>query len=428
MEGFSYRNGALHCEEVSAVDAAQQLGTPLYLYSKAAIVGRVRELREAFSDVQPAICYSVKANSSRALLHLIGQQGAGFDIVSGGELFRVLHAGGRADIVVFAGVGKTLPEIRYALENDIWMFNIECEGELDDIARTARELGKTARVALRLNPGVAADTHQHVATGRRESKFGLAPETAEAVAQQARGMKGVELIGLHAHIGSQITDTLPHRQVLERLIEFARLLERHGIRVEYLNIGGGFGIRYKDEPVPTTRDFAEAVVPLVKECRKKLVLEPGRYIVGNSAVLLTRVIRIKRAPGGRMFVICDAGMSDLIRPALYDAYHSIWPVRAEPPAFLGGAPASPACGMAKVDVAGPICENADYLGKHRLLPQVQEGDLLAVFGAGAYAMSMSSNYNSRCRAPEALADGAALLTIRAREEYTDLVRKEQNGT
>jgi diaminopimelate decarboxylase len=423
---FSYRGGALYCEDVPAQAVAEKLGTPLYLYSKAAFLNRLREIREAFAATNPAICYSVKANSNLALLKLVAQQGEGFDIVSGGELYRVLKAGGPPGKTVYAGVGKTAEEVRYALENDIWMFNVECESELDDIARIAREMGKVARVALRVNPGVAADTHHHIATGKKESKFGLEPGVAEALAKRAANMKSIQLVGLHAHIGSQITDTLPHRLTFERLNELARLLEKRRLSIEYINIGGGFGIRYRDEQAPPAKEFAAAIEPLVKASGKKLILEPGRYIVGNAAILLTRVIRVKSVPNGKTFVICDAGMNDLIRPALYDAFHFIWPVKAEAPMFLGG-PASPES-FPKVDIVGPVCESGDYFAKHRPLPQVREGDLLAIFSAGAYGMIMSSNYNSRPRAAEALVDGASLATIRSRETYADLTSREENGS
>ncbi len=424
MEGFfSYRDGALYCEGVPAETAAEKLGTPLYLYSKGAFLSHLREIREAFAPVNASICYSVKVNGNLALLKLVAQQGEGFDIVSGGELYRVVKAGGSTAKTVFAGVGKTRDEIRYALENDIWMFNVECESELDDIAAIAHNLGKVARVALRVNPGVAADTHHHITTGKKENKFGLDPEVAEKLAKRATGTKGVQLVGLHAHIGSQITETLPHRLTFERLNEFARLLKRHRIPIEYINIGGGFGIRYQEEKTPPVKEFAASVEALVKASGKKLIIEPGRYIAGNSAILLTRVVRVKSVPNGKTFVVCDAGMNDLIRPALYDAFHFVWPVKAEAPVFLGGTAASET--FPKVDVVGPICESSDFFAKHRHMPEVREGDLLAIFGAGAYGMAMSSNYNARPRAAEGLVDGGALATIRARETHADLVRKEE---
>ena len=425
---FSYRGGALYCEDVPAQAVAEKLGTPLYLYSKAAFLTRLREIREAFAATNPAICYSVKANSNLALLKLVAQQGEGFDIVSGGELYRVLKAGGPPGKTVYAGVGKTAQEIRYALENDIWMFNVESESELDDIARLACEMGKVGRVALRVNPGVAADTHHHLATGKKENKFGLDPAVAETLAKRAAGMKSIQLVGLHAHIGSQITDALPHRLTFERLNEFARLLEKRRLSIEYINIGGGFGIRYRDEKTPPAKEFAAAIEPLVKASGKKLILEPGRYVVGNAAILLTRVVRVKSVPNGKTFVICDAGMNDLIRPALYDAFHFIWPVKAEAPTFLGPAVAGAPQSLSKVDVVGPVCESGDYFAKHRPLPQVREGDLLAIFSAGAYGMTMSSNYNARPRAAEALVDGASFATIRSRETCADLTAREENGS
>jgi len=423
MDGWRYEGGELHCEGIAASFAAERLQTPLYLYSRAAILSHLRELQEAFRGVETTICYSVKANGNLSLLRLVAEQGAAFDIVSGGELFRVLRSGARADRTVYAGVGKTAGEIRFALENDLWMFNVECEGDLEDINRVARDLGRVARVALRLNPDIAANTHHHITTGTKENKFGLDPAAAETLARRALEMPGVRLMGLHAHIGSQITDPGPHRATCERLLAFADRLEPLGARIETINIGGGFGIRYSDEQPAPAAAFAREVVPRVRAAGRRLIIEPGRYIVGNAGVLLTRVLRVKRSAHGKRFLICDAAMNDLIRPVLYDAWHTVWPVRGEPPALLGGS--ADGGGLEPADVVGPICESGDFLARERPLPEVQPGDLLAVFGAGAYGFSMSSNYNARPRAAEALADGTTLLTIREREQYTDMTSHEE---
>ena len=422
MTGFDFRDGELYCENVPVAQAAEQLGTPLYLYSREAIVSRLRELREAFSGVDTTLCYSVKANNNLSILRLMADEGASFDIVSGGELFRVLRAGGTASRVVYAGVGKTSREIRYALENDLWTFNVECEGDLEDINRIALQLNKVAQVAFRINPDVAADTHHHITTGKAENKFGLDPDTAEAMAKTALAMDGVRVAGLHAHIGSQITDPDPHRQTCVKLLDFAARLDALGAEIEYINIGGGFGIRYEDEDVPPASAFADLIVPLVRDAGKRLIIEPGRYVVGNAGILVARVVRTKRSAHGKRFLICDGAMNDMMRPMLYDAYHAVWPVRGEAPAFLGGSADDTA--LEPADVVGPICESGDFLAKGRPLPPAKEGDLLALFGAGAYGMAMSSNYNARPRAAEALASDAALLTIREREEYTDMTQKE----
>jgi diaminopimelate decarboxylase len=424
MEGFSFSKGQLLCERVPAMRAARKLGTPLYLYSRQALTGRIQELQQAFAGVPTTVCYSVKANSNLSLLKAIAEVGAGFDIVSGGELFRVMRATGSASKVVFAGVGKTADEIAFALESNIWMFNVECATEIDDIARLARRMRKIANISLRINPDVAADTHHKITTGKKENKFGLDAETAGALAKQVAGTKSLRLIGLHAHIGSQILDPVPHRLAMEKLAGFAQRFAAQGIHVEYLNMGGGLGIRYRSSEKPPPADaFAAGVVPIVKAHGKKLIIEPGRYVAGNAAILLTRVVRVKKTSHGKTFVICDAAMNDLVRPSMYDAYHFIWPVRSDAPVFLGGKQDD--SNFPRVDVVGPICESGDYMAKDRPLPPVAEGDILAVFGAGAYGMAMSSNYNSRRRAAEAMADGSNLLTIRVREDYTDLIHTEE---
>jgi len=428
VTGFSYREAQLHCEDVPVARIAGKLGTPLYLYSREAILTRFRALGEAFAAAEPTICYSVKANSNIHILRLLAAAGAGFDVVSGGELFRVLKAGADRSKIVFAGVGKTGDEIRYALEEDIFFLNVECEGELEAVAAIAGELGKRARVAFRFNPDVDAHTHADITTGKSENKFGLDAEAIRRMVRRFAGNPAVEFAGIHVHIGSQITDPAPHALALQRalaLIEDLWNLRDFGpVQPEfgYVNIGGGFGISYDGGEVASARAFGEKIVPLVKAAGKKLILEPGRFIIGNAGILLTRVTYVKRTAAGKTFLICDAAMNDLVRPSLYDAHHHIWPVQAAASPLFGGAePAD----VETVDVVGPICESGDFFARDRSLPAVQPGDLLAVFGAGAYGMTMSSNYNSRPRACEALVAGDGFEVIRRREGYEDLIRAEE---
>ncbi len=434
VTGFSYRDAQLHCEDVPVASIAAEFGTPLYLYSREAVLARFGALSTAFAAAKPTICYSVKANSNMHLLRLLAEAGAGFDVVSGGELFRALKAGADPAKIVFAGVGKTADEIRYALQERIFFLNVECEGELEAIAAIAEELGVRARVAFRFNPDVDAHTHAHITTGKSENKFGLDADSIRRMVSRFAGNPAIELAGIHVHTGSQISDPGPHALALQRalaLIDDLRALpdlsdaDRAQIRFGYVNIGGGFGISYDGGEVSPAQAFAKKVLPLVEAAGKELILEPGRFIIGNSGILLTRVTYVKRTAAGKTFLICDAAMNDLVRPSLYDAYHHVWPVQAAPsPLFGGDEPAD----AETVDVVGPICESSDFLAKDRSLPVVHPGDLLAVFGAGAYGMTMSSNYNSRPRACEALVDGDGFEMIRRREDYDDLIRAEEiNG-
>ena len=425
VTGFSYRDAQLHCEDVPVARIAAGLGTPLYLYSREAILTSFRALGTAFAAAEPTICYSVKANSNTHILRLLAADGAGFDVVSGGELFRALKAGADRSKIVFAGVGKTVDEIRYALEEDIFFLNVECEGELEAVAAIAAELGKRARVAFRFNPDVDAHTHADITTGKSENKFGLDAEAVRRMVRRFAGNPAVEMAGIHVHIGSQITDPAPHALALRRalaLIEDLRDPGRAGTEFGYVNIGGGFGISYDGGEVTPARAFAEEIVPLVRAAGRKLILEPGRFIIGNAGILLTRVTYVKRTAAGKTFLICDAAMNDLVRPSLYNAFHHIWPVQAAASPLFGGA--EPADAEA-VDVVGPICESGDFFARDRSLPAVRPGDLLAVFGAGAYGMTMSSNYNSRPRACEALVTGDGFEMIRRREGYEDLIRAEE---
>ncbi|NQT51879.1 diaminopimelate decarboxylase [bacterium] len=415
MDAFSYRGGCLNCDDLPAAELASQVGTPCYVYSRAAIEQQYRTLTEAFAEADPLICYSVKANGNLAVLELLRGLGSGFDIVSGGELFRVRHIGADPSPVVFAGVGKTDREIREALDAGILMFNAESSSELEAINRVAADLGTTARVALRLNPDVDPQTHHYITTGKKENKFGIDFETAAGIVARITDYPHVRLVGYHGHIGSQVTDPKPHAESLGKLVEFASQCAPANSEIEYINIGGGFGIDYQPGQAVPPSAFAKLIVPVIREAGKKLILEPGRYIAGNSGILLTRVVHVKRS-GGRRFIVCDAAMTDLIRPSLYDAYHAVWPVLSDAPFEENG------CGPA--DVVGPVCESGDFLAKGRHLPDVQQGDLLAVFSAGAYGFAMSSNYNARTRPAEVLVDGDTYRVVRRRENYEDLIQQE----
>jgi diaminopimelate decarboxylase len=411
MNAFTFRNGELYAEDLPLSEIAARHGTPAYVYSRAAILANYGAYAAAFAGVPHGICYSVKANSNLALLNLLARAGAGFDIVSGGELARVLAAGGEPGKILFSGVGKTESEMRFALARDIHCFNVESASELERLDALAGDLGKRARVSLRVNPDVDAKTHPYISTGLRENKFGIAYDEALAQYRIAAGMKHIEVVGLDCHIGSQITDLSPYVDALDRLLALVDALAREGIALEHLDLGGGVGIAYQDEPVIELAAYARAVGPQLAARGLKLLLEPGRSIVGNAGVLLTRVEYLKRGET-RGFAIVDAAMNDLMRPALYEAYHAIEPLRPrnEPPHTW--------------QVVGPICESADFLGHDRLL-SLREGDLLAVRDAGAYGFVMSSNYNTRPRACEVIVDGSESRVVRARETIEQLFANER---
>ncbi|MCI0462216.1 MAG: diaminopimelate decarboxylase [Gemmataceae bacterium] len=424
MDHFHYRDRVLHCEEVAIPELARLYDTPLYVYSQKTLLHHLDQLQRAFADVQPLICYSLKTNANLHICRLMGAHGSGFDVTSAGELYRALKAGGTGDRIVFAGVGKTDSELRYGLESGVFLFNVESEGELLALADVARSAGKVAQVALRVNPDLPPKTHAKTDTSVKGVKFGLDIDTVLEFAQKMVDNPHVRIVGLHMHLGSPILSTQPYQQGVEKGLTLIDRLRKQGHRIEYLNMGGGFGIHYrKQEALPATA-FAEVIVPAVKASGCKLVLEPGRFIVGNAGVLVSRVIYTKES-GGKHFVIQDAAMNDLIRPTLYDSFHRIWPV-----APAAGFPAPPEDyeadipGTQRNDVVGPVCESGDFLAKDRRLPPLQRGDLLATFSAGAYGMAMSSNYNSRLRAAEVLVDGTAHRLIRRRETFEDLVRTE----
>jgi diaminopimelate decarboxylase len=424
MDYFDYRNRVLHAEEVPVPALAEKYGTPLYVYSQRTLLHHLAQLQRAFAAVQPLICYSVKTNGNVNLCKLMAEHGAGFDVTSGGELYRALQAGGVGPKIVFAGVGKTDAELRYALENNVLMFNVESEGELFAIADVARSMGKTAKVALRVNPDLPPKTHVKTDTSVKGVKFGLDIETVLEFAQKVVGNPHVKVVGLHMHLGSPILSADPYRQGLDKGKILVDRMRQQGHEIEYMNMGGGFGIHYRRQEALPADAFAEVIVPVVKALGCKLVLEPGRFIVGNAGILVSRVIYTKES-GGKSFIIQDAAMNDLIRPTLYESFHRIWPV-----APTAGFPTPPEDfeadipGTIRNDVVGPVCESGDFLAKNRSLPPVQRGDLLATFSAGAYGMAMSSNYNSRPRAAEVLVDGTHHRLVRRRETYEDLVRPE----
>ncbi|MCY2967436.1 MAG: diaminopimelate decarboxylase, partial [Planctomycetota bacterium] len=418
MDYFHYKNNELYCEETGVADLAAQYGTPLWIYSKRTLLHHLNQIQQAFAAVEPVICYSVKANSNLGILKVMNDAGSSFDVVSGGELYRVKQAGADTSKVVFAGVGKTDEEIRFALENNVLMFNVESEAELDAIANVAQSLGKVGPVALRLNPDIDAKTHAKTTTGKKGNKFGMDIERAEQLAEKVLADKRLSLRGIHMHLGSPILTTEPYAQAVVKAAEVVAKFRARGHDTRWINLGGGFGINYRKQEALPASAYANVIVPTVQKAECRLALEPGRFIVGNSGILVSQVIFTKRE-GGKLFVIQDAAMNDLVRPAMYDAFHRIWPVNATVPPPEDYEVEIPGCEA--TDVVGPICESGDYLAKGRSLPPMQRGDLMCTFSAGAYGMAMSSNYNSRPKACEVLVDGTSHRLVRRRETYEDLV-------
>lgn len=409
---FAYRNGALCAEQVPLEEIARRFGTPCFVYSRAAVERQVRAYAQALGGRRSLVAYSVKANSNLAILALMARLGAGFDIVSGGELARVLAAGGDPRKVLFSGIGKTESEIEQALQAGILCLNIESEAELERVDAVAARIGRRAPIALRVNPDIDAKTHPYISTGLRQSKFGVPYADAERLYREAVRRAHLEPLGIGCHIGSLLADPAPWIAAAERVIELADRIERGGIALAHIDIGGGIGIRHKDEPVRSIDEFVGGALRALGARDKTLIVDPGRSIVGNAGVLLTRVEYVK--PGeAKNFLVVDAAMNDLLRPALYDAWHEVRPAR-EPQA---GAP------TLVYDVVGPICESADFLARDRTLA-ARAGDLLAVMSAGAYGMSMSSNYNSRPRAAEVMVDGAGAHLVRRREQVPELFAGE----
>lgn len=422
---FNYQDNNLFCEEVPLEQIAREVSTPTYVYSTATFKSHYQKLLDAFAELDPLICYSVKGCSNINILKLFAEMDNGFDIVSGGELFRVLQAGGRADRVVYASVGKTDQEIRQAIDAGIAYFNIESEAELQNIINIATEMRKEVRAALRVNPDVDPKTHRHTTTGKKETKFGVDLERAEDVFKEFGRDQFVKLTGIHLHIGSPINSVDPYVEALNKTLAFIDSLRSQGFNIEAIDIGGGFGADYTAGQAPTAADYAAAIVPLLRDKNLHLILEPGRSISGNAGIFITRVLYLKKG-GDKTFAIIDGAMNDLIRPALYEAFHFIWPVRVDPK-FAIEQKVDPVeiAGTQKFDVVGPVCETSDYLARDRLLPPLQRDDLLAVFTAGAYGFAMSSQYNSRPRAAEVLVDGGSYKVIRRRETYQDLIDHEK---
>ena len=411
--GFAYRNGTLHAEEVPLDEIARRFGTPCYVYSRAAIAAAYAEFERALRGRDALVCYSVKANSNLAVLALLARLGAGFDIVSGGELARITAAGGDARKTLFSGVGKSESEIELALQKGVFCLNLESEAELERVAAIARRLGRRAPVAFRVNPDIDARTHPYISTGLREDKFGVAHAEAERLYARAAAMASVELLGIGCHIGSQLTRAAPLVAAVERLVALADRLAAAGIALGHVDVGGGFGIRYQDENPQPIAEFVAGVLAALGNRKHRLILNPGRSLVGNAGLLLTRVEYLKPGPA-RNFLVVDAAMNDLVRPALYGAWHEVRPVR-EPESGAASA---------VYDVVGPICESGDFLAKARTLA-ARQGDLLALMSAGAYAMAMSSNYNSRPRPAEVLVAGAEAQLVRSREAVEQLFALER---
>ena len=412
MHHFQYQQNELYCESIPLTQLAEQVGTPCYVYSYATLRHHFEVFDEAFTDVPHLTCFAAKANSNLAILKLFGSLGGGVDIVSGGELFRARSAGIPADRIVYSGVGKTQGEIDYALNEDILLFNIESSQELEAIDKRAAQLGRKARIALRVNPDVDPKTHPYISTGMKKNKFGIDIEGALKEYERAKNLGNVEIVGIDCHVGSQLTEITPFVDALKRLCLLIRRLKDLGIDIQYLDIGGGLGITYDQEAPPHPREYAQAILQELEGLSCTLIFEPGRVIVGNAGILVTQVLYTKKTPS-KNFVVIDAAMNDLLRPSLYGSYHHVQPLRQMDH------------GSEIVDVVGPICESSDFLAKDRSLPAVQSGDYLAVMSAGAYGFTMSSNYNSRPRAAEILVKEDRFYVIRERETWQDLINHER---
>jgi diaminopimelate decarboxylase len=429
VHSFRYRDGKLYCEDVDLARAAEQFGTPLYIYSTGTILDHFGRLDAALASLDHLICYAVKANSNRAILKLLAEAGAGFDIVSGGELFRAIKAGADPKKCTFAGVGKARDEIEYGLDQGVHSFNVESEAELEFIDKIAGAKKSRAPIALRVNPDVDSHTHAYISTGSHENKFGIALADAPTVYERAAKMSNIDIVGVQMHIGSQITESAPFAAAIAKVAPLVRdLKSKYGIK--FFSIGGGMGIIYRralesgsgkwwhdhsgESSAFSVRDYADAIVPPLRDLGVRILVEPGRFLVGNAGVLLTRVRYIKKS-GAKKFAIVDAGMNDLIRPALYQSYHEIVPVEEKTERERK---------ISKIDIVGPVCESGDFFALDREMPEVHEGDLLAIMSAGAYGFVMASNYNSRPLPAEALVRGDKATLIRKRQTWEDLVRDE----
>ncbi len=425
MDYFNYQNGKLFAEKVDVRTIVAKVGTPLYIYSKATFKHHLQSIQQAYSELDTTICYSVKACGNINILKFMAEAGSGFDIVSGGELYRALQASGNPSKIVYAGVGKTDAEIIEALNAGIGYFNIESEAGLNNLIRLAKEKNKQPKAALRVNPDVDPRTHTYTTTGKKETKFGVDIERARKIFAEFGKNISVALCAIHIHLGSAGHTIKPYVEAIEKILSLIEQLRTDGFTIEAVNIGGGYGADYITGTAPTAADYAAAIVPLLKDKNLKLILEPGASIAANTAILATQVLYLKTS-GRKKFVIVDAAMNDLIRPPLYDAFHFIWPVKVDKKFVPDRRDKDlKLTGTEVVDVVGPICESADFFAKERALPPVKRGDLLSIFTAGAYGFSMSSNYNTRGRAAEILVDGDKFNIIRKRETYEDLISLER---
>ncbi|WP_297454465.1 diaminopimelate decarboxylase [Persephonella sp.] len=411
---FRYKGNQLFCEDIPVKDIAFEYGTPVYIYSKKAIEDKINQYKEAFTGYPTQICYAAKANSNLSILKIFNKHGLGLDIVSGGELYRGLKAGFPAEKIVYAGVGKTDNELIQAIEAGILSFNVESLMELDVLNELAGKLGKKANVSIRINPDVDPKTHPYISTGMKKSKFGIDMEDAEEAFLKADKLPNLNLVGIHCHIGSQIMDVSPYKEAVEKTVELVLKLQKKGIKLKHIDIGGGLGIKYKPEDNPPhPKQLADIVIPVVKETGLKLLIEPGRSLIGEAGILVSRVLFLKDK-GDKHFIIIDAGMNDLLRPAMYNAYHHIVSVKKKKEKVVA-------------DIVGPICETGDFFALDREIDNVQRGNFIAVMSAGAYGFSMASNYNTRPRAAEVLVDGNKTYLIRERETYDYIIQPELNA-
>ena len=425
MDYFKYINGELFAEDVEAAKIANSIGTPVYIYSKATILDHFNKIKKAFSGLDTTICYSIKACANINILKMLAAEGSGFDIVSGGELFRAKQTNVDMKKIVYAGVGKTDEEIIAALKAGIGYFNIESEEELENLIGLAKQTGVKTKAALRVNPDVDPKTHKHITTGKKETKFGVDIERAEKVFAQYGKNENVSLCAIHVHLGSGGKTIDPYCEAIQKVMPLIDSLRKKGFTIEMIDLGGGYGAAYVSDTVPSAADYAKGIVPLLRDKNLKLVLEPGKSIIANAGILLTKVLYLKQG-GSKKFVIVDAGMNDLIRPCLYEAFHFIWPAKVENQfASVKRTENIDVKGLETVDVVGPICEGTDFFAKDRAMPPVKRNDLIAIFTAGAYGFTMASNYNARRLPAEVLVNGGNFKIIRKRQSYEDLIALEK---
>jgi diaminopimelate decarboxylase len=425
MDSFVYKDGKLFAEGVAVEKIANEVGTPVYIYSKATFLDHLKKIQTAYADIDTTVCYSIKACGNINILKELAKAGSGFDIVSGGELFRAKQAGADMSKIVYAGVGKTDKEILEALNAGIGTFNIESEPELQNLITLCKKHGKTTKAALRVNPDIKYDSHRHITTGVKETKFGIDIERTLKIFDQYGSNGVVEMSAIHVHLGSGGKTITPYVEYVKKVMPLVENLRSKGHTIDTLDLGGGYGADYESDTVPSAADYASGIVPLLKAAGLKLILEPGKSIIASAGIMLTRVV-FKKTGGEKTFVIVDAGMNDLIRPCLYEAFHFIWPAQVDKkcaPAKRTKDLTMP--GTETVDVVGPICEGTDYFAKDRAMPPVKRGDLVAVFTAGAYGYTMASNYNARPLCAEVLVDGDTYTVIRKRQTYEDLIELEK---